>query len=98
MRSVLSEGRQCESDSRRRPPWLEDACGCCQPCCCRAEDCVRGLPFENRGLELVPKKLRIHLVMELHFRPFDDGAQQPGTAVRGSLLQIDIPAFYVVAE
>src|SRR5690242_9447298 len=52
----------------------------------------------GENLELVPEELVIDLVMELHFRNFDERAQQPRAAVRRTLLEICVPALDVFAE
>ena len=52
-------------------------------------------PRLNRKLELVPEELVVNLVMILDFRCLHNRSQQPGAAIGGSQLQVDVPALHV---
>ena len=51
-----------------------------------------------RSLEQVPEELVVDLVVVLHFRRLDEGAQQARAAVGRGLLQVGVAALDVVAE
>src|ERR1051326_6917382 len=60
--------------------------------------CARQAAYLPSESELIPEKLIIYLVVELHLGSFYDCPQEPGAPIRGSLLQIRKPALDVSAE
>ena len=51
----------------------------------------------GRFLEKVPEELVVNLVVELHFGRFHEGAELARAAIGGSLFQIRVAGFYILA-
>ena len=52
----------------------------------------------SRGLEQIPERLVVDLVVELDFGALDDGSQFARAAVGGGLLQVGVAALHVGAQ
>src|SRR5665213_4057794 len=50
------------------------------------------------SLELIPEILIVNLVVVLQLRRLDDGAEQPGAAIRGCFLEVGVAALHLGAE